>query len=154
MTAGAAVRTLIRRAADRSTVAGQSPVVAALVRCGPLFRRSVLFVDAGEGPSVEAVRLARGEGARVTALCPLERAAEARAAGAEFVLDPRRTDPTWYRGAWSVIVDPEGTIGFRRASRSLGPGGVYITSQAPAGDRLRAALARLRRRSRLLRLGR
>jgi hypothetical protein len=52
----------------------------------------------------------------------------------------------------SVIVDPGGTIGFRRASRSLGPGGVYIASQVPARVRLRAALARLRRRSRLLRL--
>jgi hypothetical protein len=134
------------------SAAGGCPVAAALVRCGPLFRRSVLFVDAGEGPSAEALRLARGEGAHVTAFCPPERAAEARDAGAEVVLDPGRTDPTWYRGAWSVIVDPAGAIGFRRASGSLGPGGVYITSQVAAGDRLRAAVARLSGRSRLLRL--
>ncbi len=85
------------------------------------------------------MRIASDQGARVTALCPEEQATEARAAGAEVILDPARTDPTCYRGAWSVIVDPVGGIGFRRAMASLAPGGVYVTPSVRPSDRARAA---------------
>jgi hypothetical protein len=140
------------RAADRSTTVSESAVAAALGRCRPLFRRSVLvFVAPTERDGWEAVRVASGQGARVTALCPVERATEARAAGAEVVMDPVRTDPTWYRGAWCVIVDPAGGIGFRRAMPALAPDGVYLTGSARASDRARALLARLSGGPRLLR---
>jgi hypothetical protein len=122
---------------------GTNDLAEALMRCGPLFRRSVLVVDAVEGDGLEAIRVARGEGARVTALCRPEHAREARSAGADVVLDPSRTDPTWYRGAWSVIVDAGGRIGFRRAEPSLAPSGVYLTGAAGLGDRLRALRSRL-----------
>lgn len=134
-----------------ATAPERSAVAAALGRCGSLFRRSVLVVDSStEVGGWEALRLARSEGARVTALCPAERASEAQDAGAEVVLDPARTDPTWYRGAWSVIVDPAGEIGYRRARRSLGPAGVYITSSAARADRVRAFVARFSGGPRLL----
>ena len=142
----------VPQAADRSAAASESPVAAALGRCRPLFRRSVLVVAPAEGGGWEAVRFARDQGARVTALCPAEQATEARAAGADVILDPARTDPTWYRGAWSVIVDPAGGIGFRRAMASLAPGGVYVTSSARPSDRARAVLAGLSGGPRLLRL--
>jgi hypothetical protein len=87
----------------------------------------------------------------VTALCAPERARDAREAGAETVMDPARQDPTWYRGAWSVIFDPAGRIGFGRASRALGPGGVYVTSTVRLPDRARAVLGRLSGGPRLLR---
>ena len=74
----------------------------------------------------------------------------ARAAGAEVILDPERTDPTWYRGAWSVNVDPKGAIGFRRAMASLAPDGVYVTASARPSDRARALLARVSGGPRLL----
>jgi NADPH:quinone reductase-like Zn-dependent oxidoreductase len=96
------------------------------------------------------VRVASEQGARVTALCPDDQATEARAAGAEVILDPERTDPTWYRGAWSVIVDPKGEIGFRRAMASLAPDGVYVTPSVRPSDRARALLARLSGGPRLL----
>jgi len=140
------------QAADRPAVASESPVAAALGRCRPLFRRSVLVVAPAEGGGWEALSLARDQGACVTALCRADQATEARAAGADVVLDPARTDPTWYRGAWSVIVDTAGGIGYRRAARSLGPGGVYVTSSARPSDRGRALLARLSGGPRLLRL--
>ena len=142
----------VPQAARRSPAAAESPVAAALGRCRPLFRRSVLVVGPAQGGSWEALRLARDEGACVTALCPAEQATEAKAAGAEVILDPARTDPTWYRGAWSVIVDPTGGIGFRRAMASLSPDGVYMTSSAPPSDRARAAVSRLSGGPRLLRL--
>ena len=138
------------RVADRSALAGESPVAAALGRCRPLFRRSVLVVAPAECGGLEAVRVASEQGARVTALCAAEQAVSARAAGAEVILDPERTDPTWYRGAWSVIVDPKGAIGFRRAMASLAPDGVYVTASARPSDRARALLARVSGGPRLL----
>lgn len=141
----------VPRVADRRAVSGASALSAALGQCRPLFRRSVLVVVPGEGGGFEALRFAKAEGASVTALCPAERAAEARAAGADFVLDAARTDPTWYRGAWSVIIDPAGQIGFRRAMTSLAPDGVYVTPSARPADRARALLARLGGGPRLLR---
>jgi hypothetical protein len=139
-------------AADRSSVSSVSSVAVALERCRPLFRRSVLFVVPAEGGRWEAVRLAREAGACVTALCPAGRVEEARAAGADATLDPTRTDPTWYRGAWFVIVDPGGEIGFRRAMASLSPDGVYVAPSPRPSDRLRALVARLNGGPRLLRL--
>ena len=134
-----------------STVASESPVTAALGRCRPLFRRSVLVVAPAERGGLEAVRVASEQGARVTALCSAEQALAAKAAGAEVILDPARTDPTWYRGAWSVIVDTKGEIGFRRAMASLAPDGVYVTPSVRPADRARALVARLSGGPRLLR---
>ena len=141
----------VPQAGGRSAVASESPLAAALGRCRPLFRRSVLVVAPAERGGWEAVRIANDEGARVTALCPAEQATEARAAGAEVILDPARTDPTWYRGAWSVIVDTTGDIGFRRAMASLAPDGVYVTPSPRPSDRALALLARLSGGPRLLR---
>jgi len=140
------------QAVDRPAVTSESPVAAALGRCRPLFRRSVLVVAPPEGGGWEALRLARDQGACVTALCPAEQATEAKAAGADVILDPARTDPTWYRGAWSVIVDPAGGIGFRRARASLSPDGAYVTPSPRPSDRARAAVSRLSGGPRLLRL--
>jgi NADPH:quinone reductase-like Zn-dependent oxidoreductase len=140
------------RAAGRTIAVPGSPIAVALVRCMPLLHRSVLVVASGERGQWEAVRLAREDGGCVTALCPADQAGEAKAAGADVVLDPARTDPTWYRGAWSVIVDPGASIGFRRARASLSPGGVYVTPSPGLPDRARALLARLNGGPRLLRL--
>jgi len=129
------------RTVDAATAQSPSAVVAALGRCRPLFRQSVLVVVA-EHERWDALRFARAEGACVTALCGPEQSDDARAAGAAVVLDPERTDPTWYRG-WSVIVDPERKIGFRKARRALRPGGVYVTTSAGPSDRALAALGRL-----------
>jgi NADPH:quinone reductase-like Zn-dependent oxidoreductase len=141
----------LSEAGERPAVASESPVAATLGRCRPLYRRSVLVVAPNQGSGWEALRFAKQQGACVTALCPAEQATEATAAGADAILDPARTDPTWYRGAWSVIVDPAGGIGFRRAMASLAPGGVYVTSSARPSDRARALLARLTGGPRLLR---
>jgi NADPH:quinone reductase-like Zn-dependent oxidoreductase len=105
-------------ATERPLVASERSLAAALGRCGSLVHRSVLFVDAGAGLPAEAMLLARREGARVTALVASPEAQRALDAGAELVLDPARTDPAWYRGAWSVIVDPYGRMGFRHARPS------------------------------------
>jgi NADPH:quinone reductase-like Zn-dependent oxidoreductase len=124
----------------------------ALGRCRPLFRRSVLVVDPSAGTGREALELARSEGARVTVLCPPLQAPEARDAGADFVLDPTRTDPTWYRGAWAVIVDPAGALGYRRARRALEGGGAYVTFRARPLERALALVDRIGGPRRLLRL--
>jgi len=125
---------------------------AALRLCGPLFRKAVLVVPPGRSGGWSVLRQAKAAGAMVTALCPPERAQDAKGAGADAVLDPERQDPTWYRGAWTVIYDPGGRIGFARAARSLDRCGVYVTSSARLGDRARALVARLGGGPRLLRL--
>jgi hypothetical protein len=126
-------------------------VASALDRCGPLFRRAVLVVSPGNPGAWSILRRAKEQGALVTALCEPERAQDAREAGADAVMDPARQDPTWYRGAWTVIYDPAGLIGFRRAARALSPGGIYVTSSARLPDRVRAVLAGLSGGPRLLR---
>jgi NADPH:quinone reductase-like Zn-dependent oxidoreductase len=126
---------------------------AALDRCGPLFGRAVLVVSSGRHGEWSVLRRAKEEGAMVTALCAPERAQDAREAGADAVMDPARQDPTWYRGAWAVVYDPAGLIGFRRAASSLGPGGFYVTSSARLPDRARAMLAGLSGGPRLLLVG-
>jgi hypothetical protein len=123
-----------------------------LSACGSLFRKAVLVVPQ-DGPGAwSMLREARAAGAMVTALCAPERAHEAWTAGADAVLDPKRQDPTWYRGAFSLIYDPAGRIGFSRAARSLVEGGVYATGAAPLLDRSRALLTRLGGGPRILRL--
>ena len=88
----------------------------------------------------------------VTALCSPDRAQDAWEAGADAVMDPERQDPTWYRGAWTVIYDPAGRIGYARAARALDPDGVYVTTAAPWADRGRALVAHLSGGPKLLRL--
>lgn len=119
---------------------GQTAVLRA---CGSLFREAVLVVPADGSSAWSMLREARAAGAMVTALCAPERAHEAWAAGADAVLDPERQDPTWYRGAWTLIYDPAGRIGFARAARSLVSGGVYATGVASLADRSRALFGRL-----------
>ena len=126
---------------------------AAFLRlCGSLHRRAVLVVpqDAPGGWSV--LRQAKQAGAMVTALCSPGWAEDAREAGADAVMDPERQDPTWYRGAWTVIYDPAGRIGYTRAARSLDPDGLYVTCAAPWADRGRALVARVSGGPKLLRL--
>ncbi len=130
----------------------ESQETAFLRLCGSLFRRAVLVVpqDASRGWSV--LRQAKEAGAMVTALCVPDRARDAWEAGADAVMDPKRQDPTWYRGAWTVIYDPAGRIGYARASRSLDRNGVYVTCAAPWADRGRALLTHLSGGPKLLRL--
>jgi hypothetical protein len=67
-------------------------------------------------------------------------------------MDPERQDPTWYRGAWTVIYDPAGRLGFARAARALDADGVYVTSAAPWSERGRALVSRISGGPKLLRL--
>jgi NADPH:quinone reductase-like Zn-dependent oxidoreductase len=130
----------------------ESQETAFLSLCGSLVRRAVLVVphDASGGWSV--LRQAKEAGAMVTALCAPDRAQDAWQAGADAVMDPERQDPTWYRGAWTVIYDPAGRIGYARASRSLDANGVYVTSAARWIDRGRALVRHLSGGPKLLRL--
>jgi hypothetical protein len=130
------------------TEGSEREVVRALARCRAAGPTSVLFVEPGPAEA-GLLRRVREEGARVTVLCAEGRQLEALENGADFVMDPRRTDPTWYRGAWSVIVDPGRRFGFRRARPSLARHGAYVTASPSAGDRLRALASRVARGPRL-----
>ena len=58
----------VPRLAGREAVTGEPSCAAALGQCRPLFRRSVLVVAPAKRGGWEALRLARAEGASVTAL--------------------------------------------------------------------------------------
>jgi hypothetical protein len=139
-----------------TSYAGEWPEAAretAVLRlCGPLFRRAVLVVAPGRSSGWSVLRQAKAAGAMVTALCPPDLAQDAWQAGADAVMDPERQDPTWYRGAWTVIYDPAGRIGYARAARSLDSGGFYVTATALWPDRGRALVARVSGGPKLLRL--
>lgn len=137
----------------RRTDAGERALALALERGRRLGSTSALFVDPGPGDR-RLLRLARDLGARVTALCSPERAADACERGAEFVMDRRHTDPTWYRGAWSVIVDPDGRLGFLRARPALGPCGAYLTASPSVTDLARSLASLLGGGPRVARLPR
>lgn len=136
-------------ASDLPEASGATGVLAC---CGPLFKRAVLVVPRSPADGW-VVRQAKSAGAMVTVLCGPERAQDAKDEGADAVMDPERQDPTWYRGAWTVIYDPAGRIGFARAARSLGRRGAYLTARASLGDRTRALASWLGGGPRLLRLG-
>lgn len=137
----------------RAMDSADQAVIHALRRCRLSGPTSVLFVEP-RPPQWNAMRQARAEGAHVTALCADEFAREALDRGAEYVIDADRTDPTWYRGAWSVIVDLEGRFGFSRALPALTNGGTYFTSSPSPRDRIRSAVSRLGGGPRLARLSR
>jgi hypothetical protein len=120
--------------------------------CGSLFRRAVLVVPREGAGAWSVLREARAAGAMVTVLCAPERAQDAWAAGADAVLDPERQDPTWYRGAFTLIYDPAGRIGFSRAARSLVEGGIYATGVASLADRSRGLVAQMVGGPRIVRL--
>lgn len=128
------------------------PGTQALRRCGPLQRKGVLVVDPDGHGGWTMLRAAKAAGALVTVLCPGEMAELARSAGADVVMDAARQDPAWYGGAWTLIYDPAGRLGYGRVAHSLERRGTYLTAAACWADRARAVVARLGGGPRLVRL--
>ena len=128
----------------------------ALVRRAALVRgESVLVLGGGGGVGHAAIQVAASLGARVVATASTpEKAAHARAAGAEVVLDP---DPSCLRETvrqavpegFDVVVDPVGDAATEPALRSLREGGRLLVIGFAGGDipRLPTNLILLRNRS-------
>ena len=75
-----------------------------------------------------AVQLARHFGAHVTAVANTKNVELVRSLGADEVVDHLREDFTKRGETYDVILDAVGKLSFRRSSRSLKPGGLWIAT--------------------------
>lgn len=99
-----------------------------LARGGVRAGRSVLVNGASGGVGTFAIQLAAAKGADVTAVCSARNADQARALGAERVLDYAREDFATGPASYDVVVDLVGKRSLRDLRRVLAPGGVLVLS--------------------------
>ncbi len=89
-------------------------------RVGPGAR--VVIAGASGGVGIFAVQIAKALGAEVTAVCSAGKAEQARALGADFVVDYGREDFTRSGQRYDVIIAVNGYIPIRRYRDALRPG--------------------------------
>jgi NADPH:quinone reductase-like Zn-dependent oxidoreductase len=102
--------------------------LAGLRQCGDLQGKTVLVNGATGGVGHFALQIAKARGAKVTAVCSARNAELAQRLGADEVLDYAKVDVTSSGRKWDVFYDAFGLTPFARASRALGPKGVYATT--------------------------
>jgi NADPH:quinone reductase-like Zn-dependent oxidoreductase len=94
----------------------------------PLEGKRIVVYGASGSIGVAAVQLARHFGAHVTAVCNTKNVELVRSLGADQVIDYLREDFTRNGETYDIVFDAVGKHSFRRARRSLAPGGSYITA--------------------------
>jgi NADPH:quinone reductase-like Zn-dependent oxidoreductase len=90
--------------------------------------RSILVYGASGSIGTAGVQLARHFSADVTAVCNTKNLELVRSLGADRVIDYTKDDFTKNGETYDVIFDAVGKHSFRRARRSLKPGGRYIAT--------------------------
>jgi NADPH:quinone reductase-like Zn-dependent oxidoreductase len=95
--------------------------------------QSVAITGAGSGVGTFAVQLARGMGARVTAVTGADNVEMLRSAGAEEVIDYRTTDFTRGPVRYHVIFDVSGLNSIGALLATLKPGGTLVVVGGRAG---------------------
>ena len=88
--------------------------------------KRILLYGATGAIGTAAVQLAKATGAHVTAVGNTKNVELVRSLGAYVVLDYTREDFTKNGDTYDVVFDAVGKHSFRRARRSLKPGGVFI----------------------------
>jgi len=86
----------------------------------------VLINGASGGVGTFAVQLARAFGVEVTAVCSTRNVEQARALGADHVIDYTRTDFTQSGQQYDLIFAANGYHPLSAYKRALAPGGVYV----------------------------
>jgi NADPH:quinone reductase-like Zn-dependent oxidoreductase len=113
-------------------VAGTT-ALQALRRAGVEAGRAVLVNGASGGVGSFAVQLCKVYGAEVTAVCSTRNAAQARALGADRVIDYTRTDFTRDAQRFDAVIDLAGGHSIAAMRRLLALGGVYVASSGTGG---------------------
>lgn len=90
--------------------------------------QSVLVIGASGGVGTFAIQIARALGATVTAVCSTANVEQARALGADRVIDYTRQDPLATDERFDVIFQVAGTAKPWRLRRLLTPGGRLVLS--------------------------
>ncbi|HEU5489299.1 MAG TPA: NAD(P)-dependent alcohol dehydrogenase [Gaiellaceae bacterium] len=88
--------------------------------------KRILVYGATGAIGTAAVQLAKATGAHVTAVGNTKNVELVRSLGADVVLDYTREDFTRNGETYDVVFDAVGKHSFRRARRSLKPGGVFL----------------------------
>ena len=99
---------------------------ACLKKAEPLEGRRILIYGASGSIGTASVQLAKHFGAHVTAVCNAKNVELVRSLGADEVIDYEREDFTRNGKTYDVVFDSVGKHSFRRARRSVKPGGVFI----------------------------
>jgi NADPH:quinone reductase-like Zn-dependent oxidoreductase len=114
-----------------------------LRQCGDLTGRAVMINGATGGVGHFAVQIAKARGAIVTAVCSARNREQAKALGADTVVDYKNADVTGDAMRYDVVFDVFGHLGFAAASRVLTPRGYYATTLPGAALFVRAFMQKL-----------
>jgi NADPH:quinone reductase-like Zn-dependent oxidoreductase len=99
-----------------------------LRQCGELQGKTVLINGATGGVGHFAAQVAKARGATVTAVCSERNAGQARALGADVVIDYRKQDFTSGSIRYDVVFDAHGHLKFGAVARVLKDGGAMVTT--------------------------
>jgi NADPH:quinone reductase-like Zn-dependent oxidoreductase len=107
--------------------------LACLRKAEPLKGKSIVIYGASGSIGTAAVQLAKHVGAHVTAVCNTQNVELASSLGADLVIDYLQEDFTRSGEMYDVVFDAVGKHSFRRARRSLKPGGIFIETDLGFG---------------------
>jgi NADPH:quinone reductase-like Zn-dependent oxidoreductase len=105
---------------------GAALALACLRKASELKGKQVLVYGASGSVGTAAVQLAKHFGAHVTAVCNTKNVELVRSLGADEVVDYLREDFTRNGKTYDLVFDAVGKYSFRRARRSLKPGGTFV----------------------------
>ncbi len=88
--------------------------------------QSIVIYGASGSIGTAAVQIAKARGAHVTAVCNAKNVELVRSLGADEVIDYEQDDFTKNGKTYDVVLDAVGKHSFRRARRSVRPGGVFV----------------------------
>ncbi|MEP6977233.1 MAG: NAD(P)-dependent alcohol dehydrogenase [Thermoleophilia bacterium] len=107
--------------------------------------QTVLVNGASGGVGTFAIQIAKALGAEVTAVCSTRNVEQARALGADHVVDYTCEDFTRSERRYDVLFDVAGSRSWRASKRVLKPEGILVMAGAPKGNRMFAPLGRIAR---------
>jgi NADPH:quinone reductase-like Zn-dependent oxidoreductase len=107
--------------------------------------QTVLVNGASGGVGTFAVQIAKALGAEVTAVCSTRNVDQARALGADHVVDYTREDFTRSGRRYDVLFDVAGSRSWRASKRVLEPEGILVMAGAPQSNRVFAPLGHIAR---------
>ncbi len=96
--------------------------------------QNVLINGASGGVGTFAVQIAKALGAQVTAVCSTPNLEQARALGADEVIDYTREDYTRCGKRYDLMLEVAGTRGFKENQRVLTPKANYVIVGAPKSN--------------------
>jgi NADPH:quinone reductase-like Zn-dependent oxidoreductase len=105
--------------------------------------QQVLVNGASGGVGTFAVQIAKALGADVTAVCSTRNVDQARALGADHVVDYTREDFTRSDRRYDVLFDVAGSRSWSECRRVLAPDGTVVMAGAPKGNRVLGPLGHI-----------